>query len=53
MIGSDLSHMYFEISDAIKSKQVPAKNAISTLKKRLLHQNPNVVLLTLDVYNES
>jgi growth factor-regulated tyrosine kinase substrate len=51
IIGSDLSHFYFEISDEIKSKQIPAKTAIATLKKRLLHKNPNVVLFTLDVRN--
>jgi growth factor-regulated tyrosine kinase substrate len=38
-----------EICDLIKSRQVPSKNAMRTIKDRLLHRNPNVQLLALSV----
>ncbi|KAK0549019.1 Vacuolar protein-sorting-associated protein 27 [Tilletia horrida] len=36
-----------EICDQIRAKQVQPKHAMQTIKKRLGHANPNVVLLTL------
>jgi hepatocyte growth factor-regulated tyrosine kinase substrate len=38
-----------EICDMIKSKQVPAKDALRTIKARFLHHNPNVHILVLQV----
>jgi hypothetical protein len=38
-----------EICDMIKSKQVPAKDALRTIKTRFLHHNPNVHILALQV----
>jgi hypothetical protein len=39
----------FEVCDMIKGKRVGAKDAMRALKKRLLHKNPNVQMLTLKV----
>ncbi|KAE8243362.1 hypothetical protein A4X06_0g6373 [Tilletia controversa] len=36
-----------EICDQIRAKQVQSKHAAQTIKRRLAHSNPNVVLLTL------
>lgn len=38
-----------DVCDQIKSKTVPAKQAMQTIKKRLGHKNPNVALLALGV----
>ena len=38
-----------DISDQIRSKKVPAKDAMRALKRRITHSNPNVQLLALSV----
>lgn len=38
-----------DVADHIRGKQVPTKTAVATLRKRLLHKNPNVQLLTLSL----
>lgn len=41
-----------EITDVIKSKRVPPKDALRLLLARLTHDNPNVQLLTLQLFDK-
>lgn len=38
-----------EISDLIKGKQVGCRDAMRSIRRRLLHRNPNVQLLAIKV----
>ena len=45
--GQEDIALNLEICDQVRAKQVPPKQAMQTIKKRLGHKNPNVTLLAL------
>lgn len=46
-IGTEDLVTNLAIADKIKAKEIPAKQAINSLKKRLTHKNPNVQILAM------
>lgn len=46
-VGSEDIALNLEICDQVRAKQVPVKQAMQVLKRRVSHKNPNVVLLAL------
>lgn len=47
--GQEDIALNLEICDQVRSKQIPASQAMQAIKRRISHKNPNVVLLALGV----
>ncbi|KAJ3198883.1 Vacuolar protein-sorting-associated protein 27 [Entophlyctis luteolus] len=46
-VGNEDLFVNLDLADKIKSKQIGARYAVLTIKRRLLHKNPNVQLLAI------
>ena len=49
ILGQEDMSLFLEITDNVKSGETKPKSATASFKRRLLHKNPNVQLITLKV----